>query len=49
MRIALALILSIAFATASLAYPRQENDPYDAYWKPCDYGSNYQIDGTDCG
>jgi hypothetical protein len=46
MRIALALILTIAFATASMAQPRQGDDPY---WKPCDYGSNYHIDGTDCG
>jgi len=46
MRIALALILSIAFATASLAGPRHHGDPY---WKPCDYGSNANIDGTVAG
>ena len=46
MRIVLARILSIAFATASLAQPRWGDDPY---WKPCDYGSNNHIDGTDCG
>jgi hypothetical protein len=42
MRIALALMLTIAFATAALAGP-------DPYWKPCNYGSNSVIDGTDCG
>jgi len=44
MRIVLAIILSIAFSTASLAVPRQGDDPY---WKPCD-GANWKIDGTDC-
>ena len=45
MKIALALILTIAFATAALAGPRHGDDPY---WKPCNYGYNSVIDGTDC-
>jgi hypothetical protein len=40
----LAIVFIIALATAALAGPRG-----DPYWQPCDYGSNWKIDGTDCG
>ena len=40
----LATALILAFATAALAGPRQ-----GTVWQPCDYSTDWKIDGTSCG
>jgi hypothetical protein len=40
----LAIALILAFATAALAGPRQ-----GTAWQPCDYSTDWKIDGTSCG
>jgi hypothetical protein len=37
-------LLAIAFATAASAGPRQ-----GPVWQPCDYNTDWKIDGTNCG
>jgi hypothetical protein len=36
----LAFALTLVFATAAMA---------DPHWKPCDYYTDWKIDGTSCG
>jgi hypothetical protein len=40
----LAIALILAFATAASAGPRQGPG-----WQPCDYSTDWKIDGTSCG
>jgi preprotein translocase subunit SecG len=40
----LAITLILVFATAASAGPRQ-----DHVWQPCDYNTDWKIDGTSCG
>jgi hypothetical protein len=40
----LATALILVFATAASAGPRQ-----GTVWKPCDYNTDWKIDGTSCG
>ena len=40
----LAVVLILAFSTAALAGPRQ-----GTVWQPCDYSTDWKIEGTSCG
>jgi hypothetical protein len=40
----LAIALILVFATAASAGPRQ-----GPVWQPCDYNTDWKIDGTSCG
>jgi hypothetical protein len=40
----LAIVFVIASTTAASAGPRG-----DPFWQPCDYSTDWRIDGTSCG
>jgi hypothetical protein len=40
----LAIVLILTFATSALGGPRQ-----GPAWQPCDYNTDWKIDGTNCG
>jgi hypothetical protein len=40
----LVIALILAFATAASAGPRQ-----GTVWQPCDYSTDWKIDGSSCG
>jgi hypothetical protein len=40
----LAIVLILAFTMAALGGPRQ-----GPAWQPCDYNTDWKIDGTSCG